>query len=64
VASTSNLGGAIETFSRDPATERTFNIRETVGSYDTTRTFLRLDTGDLGGGNSGYISYLHHDARA
>jgi iron complex outermembrane receptor protein len=64
VASTSNLGGAIETFSRDPLAERTFNIRQTAGSYDTTRTFLRMDTGDLGGGNSGYISFLHHDARA
>lgn len=64
VASTSNLGGAIETFSRDPSAERTFNLRETLGSYKTTRTFLRMDTGDLGGGNSGYISFLHHDARA
>jgi iron complex outermembrane receptor protein len=64
VASTSNLGGAIETFSRDPSAERGFNVRETVGSYRTTRTFLRFDTGDMGDGNSGYISYLHHDARA
>jgi hypothetical protein len=64
VASTSNLGGSIETFSRDPSAERVFNVRETLGSYRTTRTFLRMDTGDLGGGNSGYISYLHHDAKA
>jgi outer membrane receptor protein involved in Fe transport len=64
VASTSNLGGAIETFSRDPSAERAFALRQTVGSYDTTRTFVRLDTGDLGGGNSAYGSYLHHDARA
>jgi len=64
VASTSNLGGAIETFSRDPSKERTINLRETLGSYRTTRTFVRLDTGDLGGGNALYISYLHHDARA
>ena len=64
VASTSNLGGAIEAFSRDPLAERTFNIRQTVGSYDTTRTFLRVDTGDLGGGDSGYLSFVHHDARA
>lgn len=64
VASTSNLGGAIETYSRDPSMERTVDVRETLGSYDTTRTFARLDTGDLGNGNSAYISYLHHDARA
>lgn len=64
VASTSNLGGAIETYSRDPSAERVVNLRETVGSYRTTRTFLRFDTGDFAGGNSAYISYLHHDARA
>jgi iron complex outermembrane receptor protein len=64
VPSTSNLGGAIDTFSRDPSDARTINLRQTLGSYSTTRTFLRLDTGDLGDGDSGYISYLHHDARA
>lgn len=64
VASTSNLGGAIDTFSRDPSQSREFNVRETVGSYSTTRTFLRADSGDLGNGNSGYVSYLHHDQRA
>src|SRR5262249_11852282 len=45
VASTSNLGGAIETFSSDPRAERSLDVRETVGSYQTTRTFLRLDSG-------------------
>ena len=67
VASTSNLGGAIETFSADPLKERTFDVRETVGSYATTRTFLRLDTGNLDflpGDNRLEISGLHHDARA
>lgn len=64
VPSTSNLGGAIDTFSRDPSDTRTISLRETLGSYSTTRTFVRLDTGDLGDGNRGYVSYLHHDARA
>lgn len=64
VASTSNLGGAIETFSRDPSHEFGVNLRQTVGSYDTTRTFLRLDSGDWGDGNSAYASYLYHDAKA
>ena len=64
VASSSNLGGAIETFSRDPSKTLTFDLRQTVGSYDTTRTFLRADSGEFGDGNSGYVSYLHHDARA
>jgi outer membrane receptor protein involved in Fe transport len=64
VASTSNLGGAILTYSRDPSRERVFNIRETGGSYGTNRTFVRLDTGEFGAGASGYVSFLHHDARA
>ena len=65
VASTSNLGGAIETFSRDPSHEALFNARGTLGSYDAKRWFLRLDSGDLselGGGL--YLSYLHQDQRA
>ncbi len=64
VASTSNLGGAIETFSRDPSAERGFTVRQTVGSNETSRTFLRLDTGEMAGGFKGYISYLRHDAKA
>jgi outer membrane receptor protein involved in Fe transport len=64
VASTSNLGGAIETYSRDPSKTWGVDLRETVGSYQTTRTFVRLDTGEFGDGNTAYISYLHHDARA
>ena len=64
VASTSNLGGAIKTYSGDPLKERNIDIRQTFGSYDAFRTFGRFDTGDLGGGNSGYISYVRQDARA
>jgi outer membrane receptor protein involved in Fe transport len=63
VASTSNLGGAIETFSSDPHDERGFDIRQTLGSYETTRTFARIDTGTFLGGKA-YVSYLHHDQRA
>jgi iron complex outermembrane receptor protein len=64
VASTSNLGGAIQTYSSDPAKSFGVDIRQTGGSYDTTRTFLRVDSGDFGAGNSAYVSYLHQDARA
>jgi iron complex outermembrane receptor protein len=64
VASTSNLGGAIETYSSDPLTTRTGDIRETLGSYGTNRTFFRFDTGDFLDGNAAYVSYLHQDARA
>ena len=63
VASTSNLGGAIETFSGDPSHSFNADARETLGSYDTTRTFLRLDSGEVQGFTS-YLSYLHQDARA
>ena len=64
VASTSNLGGAIETFSRAPADQRGISLQETLGSYSANRTFIRVDSGDLGMGNRGYISALHHDQRA
>jgi iron complex outermembrane receptor protein len=63
VASTSNLGGAIETFSNDPKHALGGTAEEVFGSYDTNRTFLRLDTGDTAYG-AGYVSYLHQDARA
>ena len=64
VASTSNLGGAIETYSGDPSNTPGFDLRETGGSYDTTRTFVRFDTGNFGDGNSAYLSYVHQDAKA
>ncbi|MGH6743240.1 outer membrane receptor protein involved in Fe transport [Novosphingobium sp. PhB55] len=62
--SNSNLGGTVETFSSDPQAE--FGIRgaQTVGSYGTSRTYLRVDSGDIGGGNSGYISGVRQRARA
>ncbi len=63
-ASTSNLGGAIETFSRDPSHDRGGNFQQTLGSYQTTRTYLRLETGEFGSGNTLYLSGLHQDQRA
>jgi outer membrane receptor protein involved in Fe transport len=64
VASTSNLGGAIETFSIDPAQTFGFDVHETLGSYETNRTFLRLNTGEIGGDNTAFASYVRQDARA
>jgi outer membrane receptor protein involved in Fe transport len=63
-ASTSNLGGAIDTYSSDPSP--TFGIRasQTVGSYGTSRTFGRIDTGDIGGGNALYLAGVRHRQRA
>ena len=64
VASTSNLGGVIQTFSSDPTREFGVDVRQTGGSYDTSRTFLRLDSGEIGDGFAGYLSYLHQNQRA
>jgi hypothetical protein len=64
VASTSNLGGAIETFSSDPYDTAGVDVRQTGGSYDTSRTFIRLDSGDLGEYGAVYLSYLHQNQRA
>jgi hypothetical protein len=64
VASTSNLGGAIETYSSDPSQTRAIDLRQTFGSYETTRTFFRFDTGTFLDDNAAYVSYLRQDARA
>ncbi|HEY8617763.1 TonB-dependent receptor [Phenylobacterium sp.] len=64
VPSTSMLGGAIETFSRDPLDERTLHAALTLGSYKANRTFVRLDSGELAGGARGYLSYLRQDQEA
>src|SRR5471032_2777101 len=63
-ASTSNLGGTIETYSSDPLATRGGTVQQTVGSYRTSRTYARYDTGVFGDGNSAYISVLHHEAHA
>lgn len=63
-ASTSNLGGTIDTFTRDPSHERGVEVTQLVGSYDAFRTFVRVDTGDFGRGNSVYLSGSRLDARA
>jgi len=62
-ASTSNLGGTIETFSSDPLAERNLAVQQTLGSHDTSRTFLRYDSGKFGD-SSVYVSAMHHEARA
>jgi hypothetical protein len=32
-------------------------------SHAATRSYLRLETGELGNGNSAYVSFLHQDQR-
>ena len=63
-ASTSNLGGTIETFSSEPLANRNLALQQTYGSYKTSRSFVRMDTGSLGNGGSAYLSFLHHEQRA
>ncbi|MBP2275799.1 TonB-dependent receptor [Sphingomonas sp. PL20] len=63
-ASTSNLGGTIDTFSSDPKHSFGGTVAQTVGSYSAFRTYVRLDSGDLGGGNAFYVSGVRQDARA
>ncbi|MGJ9420248.1 TonB-dependent receptor [Massilia sp. CMS3.1] len=62
--STSNLGGTIETYSSDPLGRRNVSLQQTVGSHKASRSFVRFDSGNLGGGSSFYISGLHHEAKA
>lgn len=63
-ASTSNLGGTIDTYSSDPKAERGAVIQQTFGSYSTFRTYARIDSGTFGNGNSFYASGARQDARA
>ncbi len=47
-ASTSNLGGAIETFTLDPKKTMGLDLAQTVGSYGTSRSYARIDSGAFG----------------
>lgn len=62
--SNSNLGGTVETYSSDPLDRFGIQVGQTVGSYGTSRTFARIDSGVFGGGNSLYISGARQRARA
>ncbi len=62
--STSNLGGTIDTFSSDPAADFGLRAAQTFGSHSTSRTFLRLDSGDIGGNTRLYVSGVRQYAKA
>lgn len=65
--SNSNLGGTIETYSSDPTPAFGLTANQTIGSYNTSRTFLRVDTGNFGGDgstNAGYLSVARQKAKA
>jgi hypothetical protein len=65
-ASNSNLGGTIETFSADPLSRGGVQLDQTLGSYGTSRTYVRLDSGKFGpgGDNAAYLSATRQRARA
>lgn len=58
IASTSNLGGAVEFFSADPASEFGVRAEQMFGSDSARRTFVKLDSGELGTGTRGYIAVV------
>ena len=62
IPSTSNLGGALTYVSRDPSKDAALAVSQTVGSENSVRTFVRLDTGEHGG-FSAYVSgqYVEQD---
>ena len=61
-ASSSNLGGTLEFYSRTPTDDFGLDLQGSFGSENAYRVFGRFDTGDLGGGTKGYISVSHIDA--
>ncbi|RZL71562.1 MAG: TonB-dependent receptor, partial [Sphingomonas sp.] len=63
-ASTSNLGGTIDTFSSDPKKDLGVQVDQTLGSHSTSRLFARVDSGTFGNGNSFYISGSRQKAKA
>lgn len=56
--STNNLGGTVETFSRDPGDSFGADFAGTYGSNDTKRAFVRLNAGSEDG-LGGYVSYAY-----
>ncbi|MES2603938.1 MAG: TonB-dependent receptor [Pseudomonadota bacterium] len=56
-ASTSNLGGTLAFTSSDAAQEFGVQANGSVGSDEARRAYIRLDSGDLGAGVRGFVSY-------
>jgi iron complex outermembrane receptor protein len=55
-ASTSNLGGAVQFSSANPEDEFGAQVAQTFGSDSAMRTFLRVDSGELGAGTRFYLA--------
>ncbi|MFL6578500.1 MAG: TonB-dependent receptor [Povalibacter sp.] len=56
IASSSNLGGAVEFSSADPQRDFGVTAAQMFGSDSARRTFVKLDTGELGTGTRAYVS--------
>lgn len=62
IASSSNLGGALQFYSADPSDNHGGTIEQTFGSNNTYRTFVRLESGVLNRtGTKFFVSYAHTD---
>ena len=60
-ASSSNLGGTIQFYSRAPEDKFGLDVRETLGSDNEMRSYGRVDTGDTGFGRFS-MSFTSQDA--
>ncbi len=63
-ASTSNLGGTIDTFTGDPRHDLGATVEQVFGSYHAFRTYARIDSGEFGNGNGFYLSGVRQKAQA
>lgn len=57
-----NRGGSIDIRYKRPTNDFGFNINQSYGSNNFTRTFLRLDTGEFNTGTSAFVSYSYTEA--
>ena len=62
-ASSSNLGGTVAFYSRDPAKAVGVEAQLTAGAASTKRGYVRVESGELGSaGTRAYLSYTKQDA--
>ncbi len=52
-----NIGGKIDMEVKRPGEDFSFNLKQTLGSHDARRTFVRLDSGMLPSQTAGFLSY-------
>lgn len=55
-ASTNNLGGTVQFVTLGPSDERGLTVSQTLGSDDTSRTFVRVDSGLFASGTKFFLS--------